>query len=371
MRMKAIGIKRQQGAVRQRPWLVAVALAVAVALWLASGQFGDGGSDAQAAVDTAAAAEPALPPLVQVRQSQSREIARAVEVRGYTEPWSAVQLAAETEGRVVEVRAKPGARVEAGQVLLRIDPRAREQVLAQARAQLAQRQAEAQAAQRLHRQGHLSDTQLAQAQAQLAAAESDAKRAKLDYEASFVKSPIDGRLEARPVEVGDYLKVGTVAARVVQLGRLKLVADITEQQRPQVHTGQSVSLRTAAGEELPGEVHFVASTADDQTRTYRLEVAIDNAMGRAAGESVRGDIVVDTVSAHRLPIGLIQFDDEGELGLLTVSDEDMVTRHEVEIVRTEAAEAWFSGLPPSAAVITRGQGFVSAGQRVRTTPAAD
>lgn len=350
---------------RQRPWLIAAGIALAVGLWLLSGQFGDP-ADAKSTDHAGLAVDDEALLTVQVRASQAEDIPQVTEIRGRTTPWAQVELAAETEGRVVEVFHEAGDEVTAGEPILKIDPRARAQVLEQARALRQQRESEYAASQRLFKSRHITETQLAQSRAAREAARADEKRAELDLAATTLRSPIDGFIEERIVDVGDYLKVGSVAARAAELGRLRLVAFVSEQDVANLKVGQAVNLFWHDGSESDdGIMHFVARTSDATTRTYRVEVEVGNPQHRPSGQSVRGHIQGKQTSAHRLPIGLLDLGDDGSLGILGLAEgEDTVRRYAVSIMQTEANDAWFSGLPERFRVITRGQGFVRDGDRV-------
>ncbi len=355
-----------QAGLAQRPWLIAVAIAAAVSLWLLSGQLG---ADSDAQTDSPADAQQATANTlmeVQVRQSVAQSIAVEKEIRGRTTPWSEVHLAAETEGRVVKIFRDLGDRVEVGDPILKIDPRAREQILSQARAVRAQRESEYAASQRLYRSRHITDTQVAQAKAALEAARADEKRAELDLESIVLRSPIAGFIEHRAVDVGDYLKVGTVAAKVADISRLKLIAFVSEQDVRDLKVGQTVKLSgpESNGKRI-GRMHFVALTSDAATRTYQVEVEIPNPDNLPAGESLRGRIQIGDAPAHKLSIGLLDLGDDGSLGILGLpDDEDVVQRYAVKILRTESDQAWFGNLPESLRVIIRGQGFVTSGEPV-------
>jgi multidrug efflux system membrane fusion protein len=307
---------------------------------------------------------------VQVATSRAQSIELSRQIRGFTQPWASATLAAETEGRVIEVLHEPGDEVQAGDVLVRIDPRARQAVLAQAQAAVKQAQAEYTAAQRLAKQGHLSANQLAEREASLRASQAQLQQAQLDLDASTVRSPIDGRLEARMVDVGDYLKTGNPLAEVAQLDPLRLVAFVSERDVGALQRGQSVRLYGSEGEDqdLRGEVHFVAHTADPQSRTYRVDVRLDNPGQLPAGASLRGVIGTGKAMAHALPISLLDLDSSGTLGIFTVEAESSeVRRYAVSLVRTDSETAWLTGMPATVDVIRRGQGFVSAGDQVRVS----
>lgn len=349
--------------IRQKPWLVALAITLLIAIWLISGQ---SSSKPAEKPESLHAPNPEARVEVQIKNSQAQTIAVEKEIRGRSTPWSEVAIAAETEGRVVEVFKEAGETVKAGDALLKIDLRARDKILNQATALREQRLAEFEAASRLQKKGVLSQAQLAQSVSALESARADEARAKLDLENTIIHSPIDGIIEQRLVDVGDYLKVGTVAAHIANIETLKVIAFVSEHDIRDLHAGQSVRLNSQSGSDhYDGVVHFAARTSDAATRTYRVEVKIQNDDLLPAGESLRGLIEVRTEKAHKLSIGLLDLADDGSLGIFGLADDtDTVKRYPVEIIRTESNQAWLGGLPAQVRIITRGQGYVVPGESV-------
>ena len=80
---------------RYKSWLISGGLAIAVVLWLVSGQFGEETVEPQSAVITSAAESRDA---VRVRTQSAEEVLRTIKVNGKTAPARIVQLAAETDG---------------------------------------------------------------------------------------------------------------------------------------------------------------------------------------------------------------------------------------------------------------------------------
>lgn len=73
---------------------------------------------------------------------------------------------------------------------------------------------------------------------------------------------------------------------------------------------------------------------------------------------------VRTVLAHQISPALLALDTEGGIGLRTLSEDNIVEWHAVEIVGDDDDGAWVTGLPDVARVITVGQELVVAGDEV-------
>lgn len=154
-----------------RSWLMSAGIAVLVAAWLLSGQFGDTAEEI---------ATPDLSPVprtthtsVRVRTQTAEEIMRTIVVNGKTAPARIVDLAVETDGRVEFVGVQRGASVRRGEVIVRLDERDRPARLAQAEATVKQRQVEYEGREKLMTESYVSEAQLQEAIAQLEAAKTE------------------------------------------------------------------------------------------------------------------------------------------------------------------------------------------------------
>ncbi len=363
----------------RRSTLIAALLAIAVGLWLASPHLGldrwlpggDGG------VTAAAPAGPeAAPPAsnaeritaVRTRQSVAAPMAREIVLNGRTEANRMVRVAAETAARVVELPRQKGERVAAGDLIARLDQRDREAALAEARATLDQRELDYEAARRLGERGFQADTRVAEARATLELARYHLRRTEVELAHTVIEAPFEGVLEALPVELGSFVDVGDTLAEIVDLDPILVVTDVPEARIGAVRPGEEAEIRLVDGNRHAGRVRFVARQANDQTRTFRVEVEIANPEATIpAGISTAVAITLDPVPAHRVSPGILVLDDAGRLGIKAVAEDATVTFLAADIIRAEADALWLAGLPERLRIITVGQGFVTAGQKVAPT----
>ena len=63
--------------------------------------------------------------------------------------------------------------------------------------------------------------------------------------------------------------------------------------------------------------------------------------------------------------------DAGEIGIRTLTDENIVQFARVRLIGEEATGVWVDGLSGDVRVITQGQSFVSAGQEVDVSDGAE
>ena len=353
-----------------KSWITSGAIAGAIALWLLSGQTAVDDSAPPTATMTATDAPERSS--VRVRQQTAEVITREIVVNGRTAPARIVELNAETDGRVTAVGALRGERVDEDGIIVRLDRRDRAARLAQAKATVRQRELEYEARTELQGESYVSEAQLQQAAADLEAARAELTRAELDIGYATIRAPFDGALQERHVEVGDFVKQGDPIATFVDERTLIVSADISEFDAHAVTKGSPASAELATGEAVRGTIRYVAPVADEATRTFRVELEVDNGDGTLrAGMTAKLSIPAERVFAHKISPSLLTLDEEGNLGVKIINEAGVVEFFPADIAMSSSEGMWIAGLPHAATIITVGQGFVNAGATVAAVPEED
>ena len=355
-------MKRLAAYLGNRPWIIAAALGLAVVAWMASGH-----RPAAETPGPAVRSDQNEAPLqqVQVRLQQAEAVYRDVTLYGRTAPARSVELKAETRGRVTAIGAERGEQVAAGEVLVRLDARDRDARLAEARATVYQREIEYEAQKPLLEQGYITEGQLAAGAANLERARAELRRAELDLQYMTIRAPFDGAVQDRMVEIGDYLDVGDPVATFVDDRTLIVTASIAEQDVAAVREAPTAEARLITGEQVEGRIRYIAPVAERSTRTFTIELELDNDDGRLpAGVTAELRVRAGQVLAHKMSPAVLTLNDEGVLGVKIVDAADEVVFHPADIVKSSSDGVWVAGLPERASIITVGQGFVRAGERV-------
>mgnify|MGYP001815595778 FL=1 len=356
--------------VRQKSWLISAGVVVAITLWLASGQFSAEGDDA--VVEDTATEVTTAKNAVRVRTQSAEEVMRMIVVNGKTAPARIVRLAAETDGRIVQVGADRGASLEHGDIIVRLDERDRAARLAQAQATVKQREVEYEARERLKSESYVSEAQLQESLALLEMARAELTRAKLDLEYMTVRAPFAGALQARAVEVGDFVKRGDPIATYVDNRTIIVNANLSEFDARFVNVGDTAEATLATGETVRGRIRYVAPVADEGTRTFGVELEVDN-QDRAlrAGGTAELRIPAESVLAHRVSPSLLTLDDAGNVGVKIINHAGKVEFIVADIALSTNEGVWLAGLPETATIITVGQGYVASGATAVAVPESD
>ncbi len=353
----------------KRSSYLSLAVLASVSAWMLSGPLL---GSAERALDVADPGPRAVTPMkVQVRNLVASTVTREVVVQGQLEPRRRIEVRAEAGGQVTSLPVAKGARVDAGQLLVKLAADDRPAQLAQARAELAQRQLELEAVGRLYAKKMQPETQMKLAEAAVAAAEARLEVTQTELDRTRIQAPFAGVLELRPAEIGTLVERGDTVAELVDDQVLKAVGQVPQQSAAKLALGQQVTMRLLDGREAHGQITFLARVAESGTRSFRIEAEIPNPDGLLnAGVSAELRVAVGEEQAHFVSPAVLTLDDFGTVGIKSISSDDRVEFHPVKLVRTQVDGVWVSGLPAQVRVITQGQGFVASGEAVIPLPEA-
>lgn len=349
--------------------IIALVIAIGAAAWIMSGVImgdpdsGTGDGETGATVDNGAQEEAAF--RVRVAEFVAEPFQRDIVLRGHTEASREVGIAAEIDATVAQILVEEGAYVNAGDPLVQLSMADREARLAQADALIQQREIEYSAAAQLAQNGYSARTQLATARANLDAARAQRAAIAEEIADTTITAPFAGVVNSRPVEMGQYVRSGDVVAMLIDLQPVLMVGGVTEQDVSLVQVGAPAIGRLAGGQPIEGIIRYVSRTADPATRTFRVEIEVENPNASIAdGMTAELHIPAEQSMAHLISPSVIALADDGAIGVRIVVDGNIVRFAEVDILADTPDGMWVAGLPERATIITVGQEFVGDGALV-------
>lgn len=345
-----------------RGHFLAIGATVIITIWMFTGVFTDSDlNETQAPVEK----ESSSIFSVQVEQFNATTITPELTLHGQTAPNREVHLKSEVSGTVLKLHAREGDFVNKGQILIEIDAKDKHQQLKQAKALLKQREVEHQANQSLIGKGLQNKTKLAQSESLLAAAQAQVTVTGIALNATKIKAPFAGILEDRKVEVGSYLKVADPVISLLDYNPFIIKGHTAEKDLTLIRAGSRATGKTLDGQLKPGIIRYVASKANPSTRTFTIELEINNPSERQA-DGVTADIIIPLNETNGIFISpaLLSLNEKGILGAKFVADDNQVMFAPVELIKAEATGIWVSGLPNPVNLIVVGQSFVSPGEKV-------
>ena len=229
----------------------------------------------------------------------------------FTEPYRTVRVAAPEAGIITEIIAREGARVAAGEPLVRLDMDLHEALLEIARAGMEEtgRVEAAQAEVDLRRQrvealvdlrkaGHARQEELDRAIADLSIAEGQLKAAQealrlkelehkkilVQIERRTIRSPIAGFITEVFKEPGEFTAANDpTLLTVIQLDPLVATFATSQHIAESLSPGKQVEVELADGTVKTAEIEFVSPVVDASSGTVQVKVRIPNTDGKLQG----------------------------------------------------------------------------------------
>lgn len=208
-------------------------------------------------------------PRVKVYTVSAGNVEQNVSFTGTIQPYKENQISSSMPMRIDKILVEVGDRVNQGQVLVMMDQTSYNQ----AQVQLKQLEADYERLLKVYEVQGISkqqlDTHTAQVEVQRAALENLRQN-------SMLVSPISGVITARNYDAGDI--AATPVLTVMQIDRLKVMVNISEQYFPKVKVGMPVDVTSDIypDETFAGKVSLIYPAIDAATRTFATEITITN-----------------------------------------------------------------------------------------------
>ena len=315
--------------------------------------------------------------------AERHEAGVPISLTGRIEAEDEVTLAFRISGRILESDVKLGDRVEAGQLIARLESQNELNGLRSAKANLAAAQGQlTQARNHFERQ----DTLLAQgwttranhdqaaqalntAQAQVDAAEAQLKTAHDLVSFTELKADAPGVLTALGPGPGEVVQAGQMIVKLARKDGRDAVFDVPAQM---LRSGGgdaevTVSLTEDASTRARGRVREVAPQADPVTRTFTVRVGLtEPPPGMRLGATVTGHMYAQSHSAIQIPASaLTKFNRQPAVWIVDPSS-NAVSMRNVDVARYDQAVVAISGgLDVGEIVVTAGVQALHPGQKVR------
>jgi membrane fusion protein (multidrug efflux system) len=206
---------------------------------------------------------------------------------GTVRPVHEAAVASKLLAKVVEVRVRAGQAVQKGEVLVRLDDadlqarkKQAEAALQSAHSLVQQTQADYERAAQLLRSNSIARSEFDKAEAAWRAAQAERERLQqllreaevlLDY--TIIRSPIDGIVIDKRVEIGDTVTPGQVVLTVYDPTRMQLVATVRESLAQRLRVGQKIRGRLETLDyECEATVSEIVPEAQAASRSFTVKV---------------------------------------------------------------------------------------------------
>ncbi|OUS04963.1 hypothetical protein A9Q96_12715 [Rhodobacterales bacterium 52_120_T64] len=304
---------------------------------------------------------------VVAQHSIEQDVQSGIILRGRTEAARRVDVRAQTSSLVISEPLRKGTLVEQDQLLCSLDAGIRSAQLAEAKARLADADISATNAADLAERGFGPETAVVSKQAGLRAAQSGVMQIEQEITRLEIRAPFAGLLETDSAELGTLMQPGSLCATVIDLKTVKLVGFATETDINRIELGAFAGADLVSGKRVLGTVTFLSRSSDPVTRTFRVEITVDNAdLSIRDGETAEIGIALAGEKGHLLPQHVLTLNTNGTLGV-RVAENGIAHFMPITILRDGPEGIWLAGLPKVVDVITVGLEFTVEGSKIDAT----
>ncbi len=220
-----------------------------------------------------------LPPeVVTVAAAQKSSWESTLNSMGSLVAVQGVTVAAEMAGKVVHISFEPGARVNAGDILLKQDTTTEEAQLRSAEAQVMLAQNNYNRIDQLLARNAISRSEFDNVDAQLKANKAQADAIRTAIAKKTIRAPFTGRLGIRLVNLGEILKEGTSIVSLQTLNPIFVNFQLPQHQLSQIKTDYRVRVTSDAlpGDAIEGKISAINPQVDSATRNISVQATLEN-----------------------------------------------------------------------------------------------
>ena len=300
-------------------------------------------------------------------------------VQAEDEPAFAFRIA----GRMIERPVNVGDRVEAGQVLAKLDPenelnelRSAESTLAAAQGQLTYARGDFDRQRQLLANGHTprarfdqSQNALQSAQSQVDNAEAQLRIARDRVSWTTLEADAPGTVTARGAEPGEVVQAGQMIVRLARQGGRDAVFDVPAQLLRSAPSESEITVRLTDDPSVTatGRVREIAPQADPVTRTFEVKVGLsDPPQAMRLGATVTGSVKLESEPVISIPASALTELNRQPAVWIVDPKNLTVSMRNVELLRHDPGTVVIAqGLDTGDIVVTAGIQALHPGQKVR------
>jgi RND family efflux transporter MFP subunit len=272
-------------------------------------------------------------------------------------------------GIVTAILVKEGDHVAKGQILYTTDASVYEKQIATLETQQSLVNTAFEKQERLWKQNIGSEIQYLQAKTNKEAIEKQKAQLRAAVDLSTCRSPISGTVDEVRLKIGDMAAPSQLmpGVRVVNSSHLVIKTKVSDAQIGKIRVGDKVQVEFPdISKRIESTVSFVGQVVDKTTRTFNVEVKLDNKGADYKANMITKLLINDNVLQKVIvvPSNTIQKSEDGSLYVL-VAENNMATKRKIEVGDNyDGKTVVTTGLNAGDKIISFGYSEVVDGQRI-------
>lgn len=251
--------------------------------------------------------------IVAVTEMKSETFTHYVDVQGNIDAGENVNVSARSMGTIVKVNTSVGQKVSKGQILAEIDNAVLVAGIEELRVSLNFATEMFKKQESLYNRKIGTEIQYLTAKNNKESLEKRMASMQQQLEMTYIKSPINGTVDAVDIKVGSSVMPGLPCIRVVNFADMKLIASIAESQSGRVKAGDKVIIHFPdIDKDVTSKLTYVSRVINPSSRTFDVEAkltSVDEYRPNMVGIMKIADY--EKQNALVVPINAVQQSEEG------------------------------------------------------------
>ncbi len=305
---------------------------------------------------------------VVVREVKPETFTESIRLSGIVKAYESVMISPEEGGVIKAWRMNKGDTVRKGDIVAVLNDDILQASFDAANAQYRLAELNYERQKSVFDEQGISELQVKNAEYSRDAAKAQADLARSRLERTRLRSPIDGILDNRFLEAGEFAPPAVPVAYVVNMNMIKVTAEIPERYAGKVGQGSAVQITfdSYPGDTLSGNIDFAGATISSSNRTLPVEIHFRNPGGKFKPEMIAKVAVTLDSRENAILIGenVVQRIDHNK-HIVYVTNSDTARERTVRLGGRQGSRVEIvEGLNPGDRVVVEGYHKLVDGQRV-------
>ena len=253
--------------------------------------------------------------LVTTTTLQRKNFTRYVEIQGSVQAENTIKVSSETGGRLLMFNLNEGDYVKKGQLIAKLDMESVTKQIAELETRLSLAKDVYERQKSLWEKNIGSEVQYLQAKNNVESLEKSIETVQFQMTKQNVYSPASGMVNMTFTKNGEVVAPGMPLFDILNLGQVKIVADVPEIYLTSIRKGETVKMKVPAlGIERSGRVSLIGTAINPNNRTFKVEVKTNNGDKKLIPNLLTSMLIKDysANNAIVLPDNLIQQEVSGK-----------------------------------------------------------
>jgi membrane fusion protein, multidrug efflux system len=220
--------------------------------------------------------------LIKAKEVTGESFKENYKIVGTVKPYASAKLSSEEGGLITYLAKDKGDRVSKGEVVVEFKKEVDEASYNQSLAQYDLAKDNFERMEKLYLENATTEQQYTNSKLQLNIAEKSVELYRARLTTGYIISPINGVVDEKIMNKGEMTLPGLSIISIVDISRVKINAGIPERFVGQITIGQKVGITSDAlpDENSEGLISYVSPTLNEQSRTFEIEIVLNNSKKR-------------------------------------------------------------------------------------------